>query len=129
VVYLVSYTLRGYRPRADYIRVENVILGISGTYFHSGESRWFVETELSSKQIADRLAPYTLVGDQILVFRVHRDWAGYSLTAAEIEWLQARSYSSVWEMLANLAPLPVPKPVTTGLAAALAAFGPTRRGP
>ena len=128
MVYLVSYTLRGYRPRADYIRVESVIRGISGTYFHAGESRWFVESDLSSKQIADRLAPYTFVGDQILVFRVDRDWAGYSLTPSEIEWLQARNYSSVWELLANL-PIPVPRPVATGLTAALAAFASARRGP
>lgn len=119
MVFLVTYTLRGYRPANDYIRVENAIRAISGTHPHLGESRWFVETELSSQQIAERLAPLTYVGDRIFVDRVYGHGYAYSLTPAEIHWLRSRNYSSTWDILKTLVPLPVPKPVQTGLRSAL----------
>lgn len=118
MVHLVTYVLHDrslfdvFQPPPNYAGVEETVRGISGVYMHIGGGRWFVESQMPSQQIAERLAPLTVVGDQILVFRVHRDWYGFSLTQQQVQWLQARNYSSVWEALAKLAPLPISKPVT-----------------
>lgn len=127
MVHLVSYTLHGhYRFPQDYQNLEDAIRSISGTYLHLGGGRWLVESQLASQQIAERLAPLTIVGDQILVFRLERDWYGYGFTPEQDQWLKQRDYASVWETLAKIAPLPIPKPIASGLSAALSLLAPSR---
>jgi hypothetical protein len=60
VVHLVSYELKGLRARFDYERLHQAIREISGTYLHLPESKWLVETDFSTRQVAERLAPLRL---------------------------------------------------------------------
>ncbi|MCL5258797.1 MAG: hypothetical protein M1314_03535 [Firmicutes bacterium] len=102
-----------FQPAPNYSGLEDAVRNISGTYMHIGGGRWFVDSQLSSQQIAERLAPLTYQGDQILVFRLERDWYGYGFTPEQDTWLKQRNYSNFWETLAKLPPLPVPKPAAS----------------
>lgn len=110
MVHLISYELKGYRTRSEYDRIANAIKAISGTWCHIPESKWLVETELTTAQVADRIAPLTVVGDTIFVVRVYRDFYSYSLSDEQLSWLRGRSYGSVAETVLNW--LPLPRPVT-----------------
>lgn len=57
MVYLVSYDLKGYRHASVYHRLAETVKNISGVWMHVGESRWLVETQLSTNDVAGRLAP------------------------------------------------------------------------
>ena len=114
MVHLIAYELRGvHRFPFEYERLANSIKSISGVWCHLPESKWLVETELSAQAVAERLAPLTQVGDPLFVTRIYRDWCCYSLTQEQIDWLKGRNYSSLWEALQML--LPLPKPVTSPL--------------
>lgn len=125
MVYLVTYVLHDRRlqdvfaPAPDYAGVEDAVRTISGTFLHIGGGRWFIESQISSRQIAERLAPLTYVGDQILVFRLERDWYGYGFTPEQDQWLKQRNYANLWDLLKTLVPLPIPKPVQPALRVAL----------
>lgn len=125
MVHLVTYHLHDrtmfnvFAPAPNYAGVEQAVRDISGTWMHLGGGRWFVESEMSTQQIADRIAPLTYQGDQIFVIRVQRDYHGYGLTPEQVNWLQARNYSSIWDVVKALAPLPIPKPVENSLQNAL----------
>lgn len=106
MVHLIHYELKGYRSRADYERLGQAIKNISGIWCHTPESTWLIETELSTQQVRDRIAPLTFVGDPLMVIRVQNDWASYSLTTDQVTWLQGRNFSSVAEMIFGLLPLP-----------------------
>lgn len=52
---------------------------------------------------------------------------GYSLTPDQIAWLNARTFTSLWETLTSLVPLPVPKSAAAPVNAIVAAIlGSTR---
>jgi hypothetical protein len=110
VVHLISYELRGRRSRFEYDRIADAIKDISGIWCHIPESKWLIETELTTQQVADRIAPLTLIGDTIFVTRIYNDWYSYSLTEGQLDWLRTRNYSSVMENVLNW--LPLPRPVT-----------------
>jgi hypothetical protein len=124
VVHLIAYELKGYRQPYEYRRIAEEIKCISSIWCHLPESKWFVETDLSTELVSKRLAPLTQIGDTIFVTRIYRDWASYSLTQEQIDWLRARNYSSIWENLQAF--LPVPKPVPSHFSDALAALGAKR---
>lgn len=126
MVHLVSYELQWFhgcrRPAWSYHQIADAIKGISGTWCHIAESKWLVETELSTSQVAEIIAPFTVVGDKIFVTRIHRDWSAYGLTQEQITWLNARNYDTLLERLLNL--LPLPKPATALAKAISPAFNP-----
>jgi hypothetical protein len=114
MVHLISYELKGrYRHPFEYERLANEIKSISGVWCHLPESKWLIETEISTREVAERLAPLTQLGDPLFVTRIYRDWSSYSLTQEQIEWLNGRNYSSLWEALQMLVSLP--KPVASAL--------------
>jgi hypothetical protein len=119
VVHLVAYELKGYRPPSDYQRLGDAIKGISGIWCHVAESKYLVETELSTKRVAEKLAPFTIVGDPLFVTRIHRDWCAYSLTQAQVDWLQTRNFGSFAELVARIFAASVPTPAKSPLAAQL----------
>jgi hypothetical protein len=101
---LVGYELHGRRPRSDYDQLARVIKGISGVWCHLPESKWLIETELSTQTVAERLAPLTCVGDQIFVTRIYSDWYSYSLSEEQLNWLRARNFGSVADAVRSLFP-------------------------
>jgi hypothetical protein len=108
MVHLVAYELKGHRPAGDYLRLAEAIKAISGTWCHFAESKYLVETDLPTQQVASRLAPHTRVGDPLFVTRIYRDWSAYSLTAEQIAWLNARNFGSFADLLGlPLAPNPL----------------------
>ena len=70
MVHLIHYELKGYRQRADYERLADAIKKISGSWCHTPENTWLVETELGTQEVLGRLAPLTIVGDPLMVIRV-----------------------------------------------------------
>ena len=114
VVHLVSYELQSVlgagRPAFQYRQIAEVVKSI-GPWCHIPESKWLVETELSTEQVAERIAPFTAVGDTIFVTRIYKDWYSYGLTTEQLNWMRERNYSSFFETL--LSWLPLPKPIQT----------------
>lgn len=114
MVHLVSYELQqAYgirRPAFQYHRIAEEIRSI-GPWCHIPESKWLVETQLTTQQVADQIAPLTAQGDTIFVTRIYKDWYSYGLTDDQLSWMRSRNYSSFFETL--LAWLPLPKPVAT----------------
>lgn len=119
MVHLVSYELRATfgvgRPVFEYRQIAEAIKSI-GPWCHIPESKWLIETELSTQQVAERIAPLTAVGDTIFVTRIYKDWYSYGLTDEQLNWMRARNYSSFFEMLLSWLPLPKPVQAVTKLA-------------
>lgn len=118
MVYFVAYELRsyglvGYRPRADYERVIAAIKAMPGSCLRIGESKWLLDTSLSALQIRDQLAPLTYGGDEVFVMRAENEWAGASLSQAQLDWLHSRNFSGSSGLLSLLgmfsAPVPAPE--------------------
>ncbi len=105
MVHLIHYELKGHRSRFEYERLAEAIKNISGVYCHTPESTWLVETELTTRQVVDRIAPLTVVGDPLLVFRLHNDWSSYSFTQEQINWLRGRNFTSLAEAVMSVLPL------------------------
>jgi hypothetical protein len=124
MVHLIAYELKDFRSRYDYARLHQAIREISGTYLHLPESRWLVETDLSTRAVGERLAPFTVQGDPLFVTRIYRDWYAYSLTQEQIDWLQGRNFASMFETVLSL--LPIPKPAASMIRSA--AFSPLLGG-
>jgi hypothetical protein len=128
MVHLIAYEIKGYRSAFHYQRLGEAIKGISGSWCHIPESKWLVETDLSTKAVSEHLAPLTQVGDPLFVTRLHRDWSGYSLTQQQISWLNGRDFGSSTDLLGSLLQLrpplldslfPKPPPPTGALISAI----------
>lgn len=93
MVYLVSYDLVGeYRDPSEYVRLEQQIQRISKTWFHFQKSEWLIESDGPATAIRDALGPCIRQGDRLMVNRITGEWASYSLTDAEVQWLNGRSF-------------------------------------
>lgn len=89
MVFLVSYRL--YRPGQDYPDLYDAIKKISGTYWHHTTSAWLVESQLTARQIFERLSPYIDAGDDLIVFRLQGEWWG-KLADSDGAWLKTLSF-------------------------------------
>jgi hypothetical protein len=130
VVHLVSYELQAAhgirRPAYQYHQIAEAIKSI-GPWCHIPESKWLVDTELTTQQVAQRIALLTAPGDTIFVTRIYNDWYSYGLTDEHLNWMRGRNYSSFLETLLSWLPLPKPAATATKLAPlALNAFRPSR---
>lgn len=93
MVFLLSYDLVGnYRDPADYVRLEQKIQNVGSTWFHFQKSEWLIESTLSAVAIRDALGPFIQPGDRLMVNRITNEWAAYSLTDAEVQWLNQRNF-------------------------------------
>ena len=114
MVHLITYELKGYRSRQEYERLYDAIKGISGTWLHLPESKWFVETNRSAIEVRNRLQLFT-PGELVFVTRVHAgEWASFNLDAAQVAWFGSRDYGSPLEnALSGFAPIADPAAAVT----------------
>lgn len=93
MVHLVTYALVGVRMPDEVMRLEGAIKAIGECYaFH--KTAWFVDTELSNKEVCERIAGLLRPSDRIVVTRIHRDWVAANVPQNEIDWLASRNFHS-----------------------------------
>ena len=56
------------------------------------QSTWFLETNLTSGSIRDRLKQFANNGDRIFVARMTRHWSGFGMGAGFPEWINRRQF-------------------------------------
>ena len=94
MVHLIAYELAGIRMPDETARIEGGIKDLGPAYaFH--KSTWLVESELSNKEISERLSGLVRPKDRLLVMRIHKDWSTANVADAESDWLTSRNYTSV----------------------------------
>jgi len=98
-LYLVTYELN--RPGSFYPALFKRIES-AGAAWHLMETTWFVQTDLSSTQLADRIKDALDATDKLVVCKVTSDSAWWALKYSESEWLKhgvaAQSAEPVFEM-------------------------------
>lgn len=86
-VYCISYDLKS----NSYDRlIENI--QSYGLWWHQSESTWFIESNLTAKQIHDNLVNFISKGDKIIVIQVHKHWWATGHTSEEYDWMKARTF-------------------------------------
>ncbi|MBD8729360.1 SinR family protein [Frigoribacterium sp. CFBP 13707] len=83
---LIAYDLSG--PVANYADLIEDIKSL-GTWWHHLDSLWLVNTDLSTKELRDRLKTHLDNNDELLVINVSNDpraWTGFSDRGSE--WLK-----------------------------------------
>jgi hypothetical protein len=105
VVHLITYELAGVRLPEEIGRIEATIKALGQCYsFH--KTAWFVETELSNKEVCEKVAAALRPRDRIVVTRIHRDWVAANVSPAETEWLGGRNFHSANDQIGTAAPFP-----------------------
>jgi hypothetical protein len=105
VVHLIAYELVGVRLPDEAARLEATIKALGEAYaFH--KTAWFVETELSNKDVCEKLAVLLRPRDRIVVTRIHRDWVTANVPEAETEWLSTRNFHAANDHLGAATPFP-----------------------
>ena len=61
------------------------------------QSTWFLETNLTSGSIRDRLKQFANNGDRIFVARMTRHWSGFGMGAGFPEWINRRQFGEYSE--------------------------------
>ena len=74
MVYLISYDLN--RPGQGYARLYDGIKEL-GAWWHYLDSTWLVDTNLTSRQIFERLRSRIDANDRLLIIGVTRDYSGW----------------------------------------------------
>lgn len=89
MVHLINYRLN--RPGQNYDSLYSAISSLSGDHWHNTTSSWLVDSSYTSTQIYNHLRPHIDANDELVVFRITRDWMG-QLLPANLTWLQSRNY-------------------------------------
>ena len=93
MVHLITYELVGLHLPEETTRLEGAIKAFGECYaFH--KTAWFVETELSNKEVCERIAGLLRPRDRVVVTRIHRDWVAANVPQPEIDWLSSRNFHS-----------------------------------
>lgn len=86
MIYAINYDLK--RPGQNYDELYKAIKNL-GDWWHYLGSTWLVDTNLTAKEVWDRLAPHVDQNDRFLVIGVTRDYSGW-LTKEAWEWINSR---------------------------------------
>lgn len=89
VVYCISYDLIN---KKEYQKLYDKIKQSYGTYSHSLESTWFIETDDDAAMIRDKLKTVLDADDKIIVIEVIRHWASFNLRPGTGDWLKNRDF-------------------------------------
>ena len=93
MVHLITYELVGVRLPDDVAQLEATIKAMGECYaFH--KSAWFLDTELTNKEVCAKIAGQLRARDRVVVTRIHRDWVAANLAQAELDWLGSRNFHS-----------------------------------
>jgi hypothetical protein len=93
VVHLLTYELVGVRMPDEVTRIEEAIKAM-GECFAFHKAAWFIDTELSNKEVCAKIVALLKSRDRIVVTRIHRDWVAANLPQAETDWLSSRNFHS-----------------------------------
>ena len=105
MVHLIAYELVGVRLPDETARLEAAIKSLGEAYaFH--KTAWLVETEVSNKDVCEKLAALLRPRDRIIVTRIHRDWVTANVPEAETEWLATRNFHAADDRLGAATPFP-----------------------
>ncbi len=88
MVYIINYDLN--KTGQNYNGLYDAIKSY-GTWAHGLDSTWFIETNETSSQIFDRLAPSIDSNDYLFVTRIYGNYS-VRLSQKTIDWLDARTY-------------------------------------
>ena len=105
MVHLITYELVGVRLPDEIGHIEATIKSLGECYAFQ-KNAWFVETELSNKEVCEKLTAVLRPRDRIIVMRIHRDWVAANVSPAETEWLGQRNFYSVNDHTGTAAPFP-----------------------
>lgn len=105
MVHLITYDLAGVRLPDEIGRIEAAIKALGQCYaFH--KTAWFVETELTNKEVCEKVAAVLRPRDRLVVTRIHRDWVAANVSPAETEWLGGRNFHAATDHPGTAAPFP-----------------------
>ncbi|MDR0691590.1 MAG: hypothetical protein LBF69_00965 [Prevotellaceae bacterium] len=90
-VYCISYDLKNKNGEPLY---EQLITAIQsyGNWWHQSKSTWFIETGKTARQILEKLDPFLLDGDKIIVIEVKSHWWANGHTEKEYQWMKERKF-------------------------------------
>jgi len=89
MVYIITYDLN--KPGQNYNELYEAIKKI-GDWIHPLDSNWLVETDITARQISNRLKEKIDKNDSLLVIKVTKDHAGW-LPDKVWNWLNNADYS------------------------------------
>lgn len=84
MIFCVCYDLN--KPGQDYSPLLEAIKTY-GTWWHHLDSTWFIESSKNASEIRDHLKSYIDTNDELLVFPVGEDWAGWGFDKKAYDWL------------------------------------------
>jgi hypothetical protein len=88
---MVGYDLN--KPDQDYEKLINYLKGL-GTWWHHLDSTWLVVTNMTAKELRDKLKTLIGAADELLVLDVTDDiWASAGFTDKANSWLQQNTVS------------------------------------
>jgi hypothetical protein len=88
-VYLINYKLR--TPLKDYQPFHAAVKTMANGWFSYFDDSWLINTNLSPKEIAEKLYPHMTKDDRLLVIKVTRDYYGW-LPEEGWKWLRERQF-------------------------------------
>ena len=85
--YLISYDLRW--TWHNYMPFYNIIKELSSRYLHVMENAWFIESELTAKEIYNKLKTQLFEKDQIFIVEITdvTNYSGFLITSGW-KWLK-----------------------------------------
>ena len=87
MVILITYDLNS--PGQDYPDLYDAIKAISSIWWHNLTSVWLVDTNLSTRQVHERIKRYIDKNDELFIVRITKDYTGY-LPERAWKWLKNR---------------------------------------
>lgn len=76
------------------MRIEQAIKEM-GPSFAFSAGTWIVETELSNREVCERLQPFVRPTDRVIATRIYRDWVAANIPEVERDWLGSRNFTAV----------------------------------
>ena len=68
-----------------------------GNWSNRLQHAWFLETNLPSGTVRDRLKQFTKNGDRLFVARMTRHWSGFGMGEGFPEWINRRQFGEYSE--------------------------------
>ena len=98
-LYLVTYALNrpGHFYPGLFKRIETC-----GAAWHVMDATWFVQSEFSAAQLADKIKDALDANDKLVVCKVTADTAGWALKYSESEWLKCGVAGERYEPAAEM---------------------------
>lgn len=94
-MFLIVYTPADLNNTAQ-AEIETAVKAL-GNWSNRMQHSWFLESELPSGVIRDRLKQFAKEGDRLFVARMTRHWSGFGMGQGFPEWLNRRQFGEYSE--------------------------------